>query len=381
MKIIGIEATNIRGGGGVTHLIEFCKAVKKIDNLNYRFVIWSNHKVLDKIENNDLFIKKHFKIFEKNFLFHILWRIFILPHEIKLNKCDILFVPGGSYSGSFNPVVTMCRNMLPFEVSERNYYFFSMQYLKLLTLKYVQLATFKRSDGVIFLTKYARDFVINLSNKNLKSHKIIAHGISKDFKFNEKINKSFNSFSKENPISLIYVSSIDHYKHQDQVVLAIKKLIENGYPVKLDLIGASYEPALKKLNKIIDVVDAKRTFITYHNYVERNDLIEFYRNADIAIFASSCENLPNILLEYMAAKIPIVCTDKSPMKEILKNNGSYCNPCDFNSIFSACAELINNLDKRNNYSKLSHSLIEEYSWENNSRQTIKYFSKLLMDTK
>ena len=377
MKIVCVDATNIKAGGGVTHLIEFFKSINAINNKDFNFIIWSNKKVLDKIENSDLLIKKHSYLFEKNFIFQIVWRKFFLPRELKLNKCNILFVPGGSYIGSFKPVVSMCRNMLPFEKKERNYYFFSMQYIKLLILRYIQINTFKKSNGVIFLSNYAKDVILRYSKNTLKNYKIIPHGISNDYKFLKKNNNKVEKFTNKNPIKLIYVSTIDYYKHQDHVVLAVKKLKDNGYPVILDLIGSSYTPALKKLNKVLNKIDKNRSFIKYHNHLNRVELIKFYKNADIGIFASSCENLPNILLEYLAAKIPTVCSRKSPMKDILGDNGLYFDPTDSDSIFYACKKLIDNVEQRNLFSEKSHNLVEKYSWKNNAMQTLGYFKDIL----
>ena len=43
-------------------------------------------------------------------------------------------------------------------------------------------------------------------------------------------------------------------------------------------------------------------------------------NSDLFIFASSCENLPNTLLEAMASSIPIISSSKGPMREILEKS-------------------------------------------------------------
>jgi hypothetical protein len=43
------------------------------------------------------------------------WQRFRLPKLAKLAKCDVLFVPGGMDNSGFHPLVTMSRNMLPFD--------------------------------------------------------------------------------------------------------------------------------------------------------------------------------------------------------------------------------------------------------------------------
>ena len=51
-----------------------------------------------------------------------------------------------------------------------------------------------------------------------------------------------------------------------------------------------------------------------------------YQKADIAVFASSCETFGQILIEYMAAGLPVACSNKSAMPELLGDAGVYFEP-------------------------------------------------------
>ena len=57
--ILGIDASNIISGGGLTHLIEILNEFKyhKINKI----IIWSNNKTLKKLKNNKKIIKKNKK--------------------------------------------------------------------------------------------------------------------------------------------------------------------------------------------------------------------------------------------------------------------------------------------------------------------------------
>ena len=65
-----------------------------------------------------------------------IWQIFKLSAEVKKEGCSILFVPGGSYAGTYLPVVTMSQNLLPFEINELKRFGFSFMTLKLLMLRF-----------------------------------------------------------------------------------------------------------------------------------------------------------------------------------------------------------------------------------------------------
>jgi hypothetical protein len=51
--ILGIDASNIRGGGGVTHLVELLKAANPIQYGFEKVYVWSGKYTLDKIENRN----------------------------------------------------------------------------------------------------------------------------------------------------------------------------------------------------------------------------------------------------------------------------------------------------------------------------------------
>ena len=66
--IIGIDASNIRAGGGVTHLLELLRAV---DPLVYGFaqvIVWGGKATLGRIEDRPWLVKNHQPLLDKGLL-------------------------------------------------------------------------------------------------------------------------------------------------------------------------------------------------------------------------------------------------------------------------------------------------------------------------
>ena len=56
--ILGIDASNIKTGGGLTHCLEIINNKSYIDSGFEKVVIWSNKNTLDKIIDDKSIIKK-----------------------------------------------------------------------------------------------------------------------------------------------------------------------------------------------------------------------------------------------------------------------------------------------------------------------------------
>ena len=51
--ILGIDASNIRAGGGLTHLVELLGAADPLAHDFSRVVVWSGRSTLSRIEDRD----------------------------------------------------------------------------------------------------------------------------------------------------------------------------------------------------------------------------------------------------------------------------------------------------------------------------------------
>src|SRR6187401_711392 len=119
---IGIDASNLRQGGGLTHLAGLLGAAELADHGIEKLVLFGPEHLLRRITPD----RPEITIVDSPLLRgslprRLLWQRACLPKLLR-GQCDLLFVPGGSYVGDWQPFVTMCRNMLPFERSEMKRY-------------------------------------------------------------------------------------------------------------------------------------------------------------------------------------------------------------------------------------------------------------------
>ncbi len=157
-------------------------------------------------------------------------------------------------------------------------------------------------------------------------------------KAKQKINKNFY---KKNFLNIINVGRLTDQKNQIILLKAIKQIPNN---IKLNLLIIGYGKNEKLLNNfIIENKMENRVSIIQ----EIDNSFKFISKFDLFILTSIYEGLPNVLLESLALKTPIISTDcPTGPSEILENGR-------FGTLF-----------KVNDYKKLSTLILKFYRNKN-----------------
>ena len=371
--ILGIDASNIRAGGGLTHLKEILLNANPQNHQFEKIIVWSNTETLAKLPDYDWLNKQSHQWLNKSFVFSFLFQMLLLSKIAKKESCDILFVPGGTFLGNFPNMVSMSQNMLPFEREESARFKNVKTKLRFKLLYLTQKATFKKSTGIIFLTNYAKNYISKAIALNSMSI-IIPHGINLSFLNEPKDQKSIKEYSIQNPYKLLYVSIVTVYKHQCNVAEAVLKLRKEGYPITLDLVGGNTQESLEKLQEIL--INNIDNCIEYKGEIPYENLAKIYKNADGFVFASSCENMPIILIEAMTSGLPIASSNMGPMPEVLGEAGFYFNPLDSQDIYQAIKQMIDSAELRKQKSQKSFHQSVNYTWKDCSEKTFEYLSEI-----
>ena len=367
--ILGINACRARSGGAVAHLNGILRkgdpAAHGIDSVH----VWSYAKLLSALPDNSWLCKHRPAALERSLLRQLWWERFSLPKELATAGCSILLNLDAGSVCRFRPAVTMSRDMLSYEPGEIERYGMGKARLRLIALRHVQNAALNAADGVVFLTRYAAR-VIQQSSGLLRNVAYVPHGVGEAF---QSVEPSYEwPAGGERPIRCIYVSNALPYKHQWSVVEAIAELRHRGFDLQLELVGGGEGSAQRRLEAQIAISDPHRAFVRQSDFVPQDALPEILARADLFIFASSCENMPNTLIEAMAAGMPIACSNRGPMPEVLEDGGVYFDPENSGSISAAIEHLIVEPDKRSWLAARAKALSRHYSWARCARETFSF---------
>ena len=371
MKIV-INALSARLGGGQTYLKNLLAHLPEQPDLN--ILIYAPTSLC--LPEDHRIRRGTTRWPTANPMLRALWEKVALPRILTQEKAQVLFCPGGVIASPV-PIgcktVTMFRNMIPFDPVALARIPFGLQTVRNLILKRVLLHSMANADLTIFISNYARRVIQTLTC--VRNPVTIPHGISATFRtYSQALLRPAWLPTSE---YLLYVSRFDVYKHQFEVATAFAALpsgLSKRY--KLLLVGELDEVFV---HRITDLAKLKglETQMVIVGPIPYADLPGAYHHATVNLFASSCENCPNILLEALGAGRPVLSSDVMPMPEFGANAVGYFSPTDPKSICDALVQVLENEVLKNELASAAARRSADFDWVATSRVTWQKITELV----
>ena len=318
--VVAIDGSNIRAGGGLTHLSEIVAQLDGVACGVEKVVVFASNRLADRLESRPgLSVVR---------LSHLSARLFsvtgMLDHHLAALRPDILLVAGTSYLGSFRPYVTIAQNLLPF-VCLKKYMITYGDQIRFLLLRIIQKYSIVNAQGCIHMSGYARQTIERSLGVGPPDSIVVYHGVNPRFQLNPQDRSKNLSTRRGNrqPFTWIYVSAIEPYKHHDVVVNAVMSLVEAGHELRLDIIGHGRAKYVGKLHDMLRRRDPNGKTVKYHGSIPYDHLQSRYASADGFIYASSCETFGLTLVEALAAGVPILAANTATTPEIAGDAAEY----------------------------------------------------------
>lgn len=313
-------------------------------------------------------------LLDKTVAHQFLWRELRLGRLLAETRPDVVFVPSsllrliGDYQHI--PRVTVCHFIIPFlDDALRRIPLTSPDRWRSALLRRLQLRSFGMAEGVIFLSTHSEQTVRDLGVR-LNRTTVIPHGVEASYRTAPRI-------SRETPFrNILYVSSIDLYKNQWHVADAIARVrAETGLDLHLQLVGSELPSGRDRLRTTLDRLGHPE-WIHLMGWQDKEQVRQLLREASIFVFASSAETFGISLLEAMASGLPIACSDRQPMTEILRDAGLYFDPEAPDSIAQAIRNLVGNPENSQRLATRAYAYAKEYSWARCAAETFGFLRQV-----
>jgi glycosyltransferase involved in cell wall biosynthesis len=369
--VVGIDASRNRSGGAKVRLAGVLGSGDPARHGIEAVHVWAHRALLDELPDASWLTKHNPPALERSLPSEAWWQVWSLPRALRRHSCDVLLSMDAGSICRFRPAVVISQDMLSFEPGEMARYAYSKAYLRLVLLKYIQISSLRRAAGALFLTEYAAALMQRYTG-SLPSVRIIPHGIEEAFT-RQMPRRAFTPAAHS--ISCLYVSNVDMYKHQWHVVRAVAKLRSEGFPLVLTLVGRKLARAGKLLDRVI-AEESASDFVELVEEVPHATIADYLARSDLFVFASSCENMPNTLIEAMASGLPIACSERGPMPEILQDGGTYFDPDSPESIAAAIKGLLTDGARRQAAAARAKALAGKYTWARCANDTWRYVAEV-----
>lgn len=366
MKIV-INALSARLGGGQTYLRNLLDHLPERSELE--ILVFAPSSLPLPPDPRVRRGKTHWP--NENPILRTIWEVFALPRILSKEGASVLFCPGGIIATAAPAqckTVTMFRNMIPFDPTTVSRIPFGLQRVRNFILRRVMLKSLASADLAIFISDYARSVIESLTR--VGNPVTIPHGIGPEFRTAGK--------SLERPKwlppgeYLLYVSRFDVYKHQLEIAEAFCALpVATRDRYRLVFVGA-VTPA--KASEIADLAQRSGAGdkVVVQGPVAHSDLPGAYHHAAANVFASSCENCPNILLEALGSGRPLLSSNVMPMPEFGADAVEYFAPSDAASIRNAMRKVLEDDAHACLLGEKAARRSENYDWALTAHRTWRY---------
>ena len=378
MKVV-INALSARRGGGQTYLFNLLQYLDGRDELKIIVLapdslVLTPHPLIKRI-------KVGWPV--DNQLVRAVWEKYLLSGLLQSLGADILFCPGGLVrtrvpDGCLS--VTMFRNMIPFDREVRKMYPPGLRRVRNWLLERGMLSSMRKSDLVIFISNYARQVIESRIGMRQLSAVTIPHGINHEFRVPSGSHIPRPGWLPDGDY-LLYVSIFEVYKSQLEVVRGYHLLrSRRETSEKLVLVGQQLSPSAPEVVAEIARLGLQNEIIVAGS-VPYRELPAVYANAKVNIFASTCENCPNILLEALGAGRPVLVSNRQPMPEFGGQAVVYFDPVSPEDFADKLLQFIDSPKAMAGLAMRARDQSELFNWEKTATDTWDALQSLYREAK
>ena len=187
-------------------------------------------------------------------------------------------------------------------------------------VKQLESLAVRRADGVVAITRYTQN---RLGEKARKTW-VVPNAVDASF---------FDVHSPAQGNIALCVASLSAWKRQLELIEALDRMPDDKRP-QLVLLGIGAESEYG--GKVVEAV-AKRPWCSHPGPVDRAGLKDWLRKAGLLILPSTEDNCPMVVLEAMAAGVPVAASNIGGIPDLIDDGrtGFLFDPLDAGSICQA----------------------------------------------
>ena len=248
---------------------------------------------------------------------------------------------------------------------------------------------FKYGANFVAITKSIYDEYIKLNISKTKIH-LIPNGVSLK-KFDKKINIDNERLKyniKKDDFVFLCVSR-NHPKKGLNILLDAYKIFQEKYEskkVKLIIYGTDVTKLNINKNNFLQsppiLIEGKKEYLDKNqlsNSYPSEDIVNLYKLSDVFVFPSLIESFGIVLIEAMAAKLPIISTNTDGCRDVLSEGkyGMIVQKNNPNQLMEAMVKFHKDPVIRKYYKNIFKDILVEYDLDNVATKYEELYKKII----
>ncbi len=236
----------------------------------------------------------------------------------------------------------------------------------------MQIKVAQQLPFIITVSEMAKKHIHEVFKVPENNLKVIYNGID-----TEKFSPSKDGKRLDNTI--LMVMSRDTAVKGLRFLLQALAELRKKHDVKLVVVGQTMGDGVTE--KLMDRLGITES-VTFRDQIETDELIRLYRTATLVAVPSTYEGFGLPAAEAMSCGTPVVSTTAGALPEVVGDAGILIPPADPVALTDAIALLLDNPDKRSEYSALGRKrILENFSWRDAAKHTLDVYVQAIERTR
>lgn len=218
----------------------------------------------------------------------------------------------------------------------------------------------------LFLENFLTKFALKHSHLIITPNEEMKNVITNKIRIRKSIvtipngvdNKFFNKESRDSahiPLRILYVGRLSFQKRVERIIEAIKLL---KIPANLMIVGDG--DRRRKLQNF--AMNLKLNNVSFEGEKSSDELCNYYRRVDIFVISSTNESFGMVILEAMAAGLPIIGSNVNGIRDLVQKVGILVDEPYSEKFTEALTNLANNPQEFKKLSRQSIEKASQYQW-------------------
>ena len=195
--------------------------------------------------------------------------------------------------------------------------------------------------------------------------------------YNGVVSSAAPPAKKRSDCNLLFAGRLIKRKGVASLLMALEKLVAEHVwsraPYRLTIAGDG--PERTRLERLVSEANLE-SYVSFVGAVDDVYLKKLYREAHVFVVPSQAESLSNVVLEAMAAGLPVITTDTG-VAEILDGNGMVVATDDAAQIAEAVKCYVGDPDLRDEHGRRSREIAEMFSWRDTAEAYVRLYERIV----